>query len=73
LPGRCMTVAERGLWDAANALCAANYRADSPCVDCTLEFAASQQGVCDGTPADLTAAERLARRLERRHELRAAA
>jgi len=67
-----MTEAELRLWDAANAACGSRYRADSPCVDCTPAFAASQRAVCDGIPGCLTPAERLDRRRARRR-LRAAA
>ena len=69
----CMTAAELGLWDAANAICGPRYRADSPCRDCTPTFAATQRAVCDGTPGDLSRDERVARRRARRRELRAAA
>ena len=71
--GRCMTADEWDGWWDANLLLHPSRRADSPCVDCTLAFAASQRAVCDGIPGDLTPTERLDRRRARRRELRAAA
>lgn len=72
-PAPCMTADEWDGWSDANLLLRPSRRADSPCVDCTLAFALEQRAVCDGTPGDLTPAERLERRRARRRELRAAA
>jgi hypothetical protein len=66
----CMTEGEWSGWWDLNLLLHPRDRAADPCEDCTLIFAASQRAVCDGTPGDLTPAERLERRRARRRELR---
>jgi len=68
-----MTADEWAGWWDANLLLHPRDRADSPCVDCTPAFAASQRAACTGSPGDLTREERLDRRRARRRELRAAA
>ena len=53
-----MTEGEWSGWWDLNMLLHPRDRAGSPCVDCTPEFAATQQGICDGVPGeDLAPAE----------------
>jgi hypothetical protein len=53
-----MTPDEWEQWQTFNLMLHPRDRAESPCVDCTPEFAATQQGICDGVPGeDLPPAE----------------
>jgi hypothetical protein len=48
----CFTPDELASWQAANAVCSPRFQADSPCQDCTSEFAMEMRavGLCTGRP-----------------------